>query len=801
MYPGVIRHSGTERRWQLLLRCTGCVAVICILSAWVWWLAFALPDPLFDDPYSTVLLDREEGLLGARIARDQQWRFPEITEVPPQFAEALITFEDKRFYQHPGVDFIALARAFRSNMRARRVVSGGSTLTMQLIRISRKGQSRSIGEKCLEILLALRAELRYSKSEILQLYASHAPFGGNVVGLEAASWRYFGKAPDLLSPAEAACLAVLPNSPALIHPGRGRQQLQEKRDALLLRMAERGILDSLEAALAILEPLPDAPHPLPDLAPHLLAFLHKQGTPRLQSTIRRSTQEHALYVLQAHHAVCAQNGIQNGAILVMDTGSGEVLAYVGNVYDPGMRHENAVDMIQASRSSGSVLKPFLYASALTTGKLLPGMLLEDIPSNINGYQPQNFSRTYSGMVTAVDALQRSLNVPAVILLRDYGVERFRQDLIEAGLSTIRYNAEHYGLPLVLGGAETTLWDLCGVYAGMGRMLSHAYSLNHQYDPADLHPPVALMTAPVHTKTAVSKAAPLWDYGALWHTMESLRNLTRPDDEGQWEYFQSGKPVAWKTGTSFGFRDAWAIGVTPEYTVGVWIGNADGEGRPGLMGVRVAAPVMFDVFRALPGNAWWSPPYDALTEVSTCKESGYLAGHDCPGTNTTWIVPAGMQVGMCPFHQRIYTDAESRYRYTRECADAEDLVAQSWFVIPPAAAQYYRKANPGYLVLPPMHPGCDNTSYADTRRMQLIYPAGSTRIFIPRELNGNKSATVFRAAHRSPTSTIHWYMDDTYMGSTREFHSMEVQPDAGRHRIIIVDDRGERIERTFEVMGG
>src|SRR5690606_9297981 len=206
--------------------------------------------------------------------------------------------------------------------------------------------------------------------------------------------------------------------------------------------------------------------------------------------------------------------------------------------------------------------------------------------------------------------------------------------IACGLRTIRYPADHYGLPLILGGAEVTLWDITGVYAGMGRMLSHAYPLNHRYDPADIHPPVALIDDTLVTQNRKVTVEPfLWDYGSLWLTLETMKNLSRPAEDCQWESFQSEKAIAWKTGTSFGFRDAWAIGVTPDYTVGVWIGNADGEGRPGLIGVRAAAPVMFDVFRNLPGKSWWSPPYDALDKVAICRESGYLAGDACPASDS------------------------------------------------------------------------------------------------------------------------------------------------------------------------
>jgi penicillin-binding protein 1C len=292
-------------------------------------------------------------------------------------------------------------------------------------------------------------------------------------------------------------------------------------------------------------------------------------------------------------------------------------------------------------------------------------------------------------------------VPAVLVLREYGIERFRQDLVQAGLKTIHYSADHYGLPLILGGAEVRLWDLCSVYASMGRTLSHMNALSGRYSPDDFHMPVPT-TDDIDKQdpipSSLTGTAPLWDYGSIWLTIEAMRNLVRPDEEGQWENFQSQKQIAWKTGTSFGFRDAWAIGVTPDFTVGVWIGNADGEGRPGLMGVKAAAPVMFDVFRNLPGNAWWTPPYDALTEVATCRQSGFLAGPDCPDVDSILVTPAGVSSGRCPYHVRIYTDIASAYQFHQECADGKDIVPQSWFIVPPAAASFYGRNNPAYTGL-------------------------------------------------------------------------------------------------------
>ncbi|RMF68924.1 MAG: penicillin-binding protein 1C, partial [Alphaproteobacteria bacterium] len=309
------------------------------LAAAAWW--FAFPDPLFDTSYSVVVEDHRGQLLGARIAADGQWRFPVPDSVPRRFAEALIAFEDKRFRYHPGIDPLALLRAFRQNLRAGTVVSGGSTLTMQVMRMAGGPGARTFGRKLWEMLMAVRLELSASKDEILRLYAAHAPFGGNVVGLEAAAWRYFGKRPDRLSWAEAATLAVLPNAPALIHPGRRRDALQHKRDRLLQRLCAQGTIDSLSLQLALAEPLPEAPAPLPDLAPHLTEWLRRQhpGGGRFRTTLDADLQTRVAERVAAHAHAWAGNGVHNAAALVLDTHSGAVRAWVGNAPGCGPEHD------------------------------------------------------------------------------------------------------------------------------------------------------------------------------------------------------------------------------------------------------------------------------------------------------------------------------------------------------------------------------------------------------------------------------------------------------------------------------
>ncbi len=775
------------------------VLLVCLLA---WW--FCLPDPLFDSPYSTVLLDKDEQLLGARLAADGQWRFPgNDLIVPETFEKAIILFEDKRFYHHGGVDVIALARAVKENLAARQVVSGGSTLTMQTMRLARHQPSRSLWQKGVEMLWALRCDLTYSKKDILRLYAAHAPFGGNVVGLGAASWRYFHKTPDQLSWGEAAALAVLPNAPGMIHPGRNRDAFLQKRNDLIRSLASSGVIDETEASLALQEPLPGEPHSLPDLAPHVMSHYTDAGI-TLHSNIDLALQERLTDLLQSHSDVLSLNGVNNAALLVMETETGVVRAYIGNVSHDARSHQNDVDIIQAERSSGSILKPFLYCSALQQGLLTPKGMVEDIPTYIRGYQPLNFSQQYMGMVPADEALAMSLNVPAVRLLQQYGILPFKEKLIEAGLTTLHFSPDHYGLPLVLGGAEVKLWDICGAYASMGRILGHAYRHDHQYDMQDIHPPILFSkrdgdsNPSVTLQPALQSEAGVWNTGAIWSTFEAMSTLRRPDQEGQWETFQSSKRIAWKTGTSFGFRDAWAIGLTPKYTIGVWIGNADGEGRPGVIGLHAAAPVLFDVLRMLDSDdEWWSEPFDAMKPVLVCKQSGWLAGPLCTETDTVYMVKSMQTPAICQFHTPCYTDAEHTYRYDPSCMPAEATL-QHYFVVPTLAESYYKRYHPDYQTLPPLSPDCATADNA-RKDIAIIYPRSGSRIYVPYEWDKQKSKAVFSAVHRTETADIYWHLDQHYIGKTHEFHEIEIDPQPGTHTLVLQDEFGGMATTTFEVI--
>ncbi len=782
------------RRWLLA---TGLATVFC----WFWW---CLPDPLFRSPSSFVIEDAEGRLLGAAIAADGQWRFPASTAVPEKFATCIVAFEDSHFRHHPGVDPLALGRAITQNIRRKSIVSGASTLTMQVIRLSRK-KPRTIFQKFVEMIMAVRLELSYSKSEILALYASNAPFGANVVGLDAASWRYYGRNPDQLSWGETAALAVLPNAPALVHPGKNRLRLLKKRNLLIDKLVASHILDPVSGKLAKLEPLPEKPLPLPNDAPHLLyrfqADFGKQheSSTRLRTSIDGHLQQRASDILERRHEQFLAAGINNIAALILDVKTGKVLSYLGNIRDRvHPEWEGNVDMIPARRSPGSTLKPFLYASMLSDGLLLPDALVADVPTQIGGYTPKNFDLNYDGAIPASRALSRSLNVPAVKMLQQYKYPRFYEQLKGMGMTSLDRPADFYGLSLILGGSETSMWELSGIYASMARSLTGYVASGNRVVPAEFRMPTyradGKPTTPADTR---GPAAASLSASAIWFTMGAMQEVMRPGEEGLWQQFSSSRQIAWKTGTSFGFRDGWAIGLTPDHLVCVWVGNADGEGRAGLVGIETAAPVMFELFGLLPASGWFNAPQADLRRVAVCRQSGFRAGPNCPEPEKRWVGRSGLKSPFCPWHQLVHLDASQRWQVNSDCAPPSSMVHLPWFVLPPGMEYYYQKRHPEYRPLPPLKPGCSDATAI--RPMELLYPKPRAAVFLPREADGTSGNAIFSVAHRIPGIKLFWYIDESYVGSTVDFHQVAVHPLPGKHVLTLVDERGNRLVEPFEVL--
>ncbi len=752
---------------------------------------FCLPKDLFKTPTATVVESRQGNLLGAKIADDGQWRFPAIDSVPKKFETCLLQFEDAYFYKHFGFNPVSMAKAIGSNISAGKTVRGGSTLTQQVIRLSRK-RNRSYYEKFIELILATRLEFRHSKEDILKLYASHAPYGGNVVGLDVASWRYFGLQPHQLSWAESATLAVLPNAPSLIYPGKNQKRLLDKRNRLLQKLLAEKYIDSTTYDLALLEELPQKPYPLPKTAPHLVEQIAKNARgQRIKSSLDENLQRNVNSIVQKYHQSLRQNQVHNAAVLVLDVKTREVLSYVGNTKTT-KENQKDVDMIHANRSTGSTIKPLLYAAMLDAGELLPDMLVADVPTQIAGYTPENFNEDYNGAVEAKSALARSLNIPAVRLLQSYGLAKFRDQLDAFKLGGLNKPADHYGLTLILGGAESNLWDLCKTYANLASTLNHFNATSSEYFSKEFTEPTLGKEVLDFGEKSTNKT--VFDAASIYLTFEAMKEVNRPDGNESWEFYDSSKEIAWKTGTSFGNKDAWAIGVTADYVVGVWVGNADGEGRPNVTGVTSAAPVLFDVFDVLPRSDWFQKPFDEFVDIDVCAKSGYLATDICP-KKTISIPNKENYVKSCDYHQMVHLTSQKQFRVNSSCVDLSTAVSESWFSLPPLMEFYYKRTHPLYKPLPPFRNDCKSTNAPP---MEFIYPKNGSRISLTKNFEGKKNEVVLKLAHAKPETEVYWYLDEQFVSQTKDFHEIGLIPDLGRHKITVVDALGNEVKVTITI---
>jgi penicillin-binding protein 1C len=469
------------------------------------------------------------------------------------------------------------------------------------------------------------------------------------------------------------------------------------------------------------------------------------------------------------------------------------LAYVGNT-PTDKAHQKDVDIITRPRSTGSILKPFLYAGMLDQGELLPHTLLPDVPTQIADYSPQNFNKKYDGAVPASEALFRSLNIPAVRMLQKFGLEKFHFYLQKMKLKDVKFSPDHYGLSLILGGAESNLWDVTKNYASFASTVNHYRTLESNYYMNEFSEPILLSNQKLDLGE-ITEEKPLFDAGSVYLALETLTKVNRPMGEDNWEFYDSGQKIAWKTGTSFGFRDAWAVGTTKDYTVGVWVGNADGEGRTGLVGVRAAAPVLFSVFEQLPQSNWFEIPYDELIEVGTCSKSGMLAGEYCEVIDSVLVPFAGKRTEVCKYHHLVHLDEEERFQVNSSCYDLNKMKHKNWFILPPLMEFYYQQKDASYKEVPSFKMNCSGN---EVKKMEFIFPKPNTKIFLPKGFDEKTNELVLKVAHSINETTLFWYIDAVYLGKTTDIHEQSVLPTYGKHLITVVDDLGNELKQWIEI---
>ena len=733
-------------------------------------LCFALL-PKSSASYSFAIYDKHEKLLCASLSSEESYHLPLSSHINEFYKKASIVYEDKAFFLHFGLDFSSVFRSSFLNIKEKKIVSGASTITMQVARLLCKNEKRTYFQKIKEAFLSLLLEARYTKDEIFALYALHAPFGGNVIGVDAASFRYFSTSEENLTISQATVLAVLPNQPSLVTLSKMRKRLKEKRDILIKNLHQYGIIDSQTCDLSILEPLPEKPSPLPFLAMHYHDFLKtnkelKAKNEKYITTIDYEMQKLMEDMTERHSKRLQENLIYNMAMLVMEVETGDVLVYVGNTGFFNATGKNVyVDMARAKRSSGSLLKPFLFAGMLDRGMIFPHSLLIDIPTQIQNYAPENNNGKYEGAIEASEALTKSLNVPFVRALREYGIPPFLDLLKKCGFTTFNRKPEEYGLPLILGGGEITLYEACSVYARLARCASNMLAFDEEFP--------------------ISK-------GAAYLTLNELTSGKRPYDEAFWESFVGKQKIAWKTGTSDGYKDAWSIGITPKYVVGVWAGNADGVGRPEIKSNIATLPLMFEVFDVLEKSSWFIKPEKHLKRCLSCSHSHYLKGIHCDSAIEAELPINAPLPKPCPFCSSVCLTSDGKYRIEASEAGGNESV-ENWFVLPPSVEVFYANNHKQYKTLPHF---LNKTHKASD--FEIIFPENNCLIEIPIELSEKKGAFTAKVAHKNKEATLYWDVDGLYLGKTKTFHQFDITMPEGYHILTVTDEGGNSKKVSFYV---
>lgn len=735
--------------------------------------------PLFIENYSTIILADDDQLLRAYLAEDEQFRFPLTSDkkLPKKYITALLHYEDRTYYKHHGIRVKSILYSLYLNIKKGRRVRGGSTLTMQLARMSTK-HKRSYFNKLKEILLALKIDAHKSKEEILHLYAAQAPMGGNIAGVPAASYRYFGKPMENITWAEAALLAVLPNAPGLIHTKRNRPLLLQKRNRLLRSLHQAGKIDALTLSSALDEPIPKV-KPLPFHAPHFAQMVKGKATKReIQTTLNMELQKLCEEQVSIYHPSLLSQGITNCAALVCDKRSGAVRAYVGSADFFKKEYAGEVDGIQALRSPGSLIKPVLTAALFDRGPFTPKTKVYDIPTYFGTYTPQNATREFHGLVAIDEALIKSLNVPFIRLLNYYGIEDFYTLLKEMEISTLTKPFYRYGLPLILGAFETSLWDLSGLYLTLGNQ--------------------GASVKPHFHRENIQDTAHYFSPAAAEMTTEILKSLTRPGDEYYWEEFNRQLPIAWKTGTSYGKKDGWSIGYDDHYLVAVWTGNFSGHGNAAIGGAATAAPLMFTLFNALNSKAR-KPSGQTIVEneykdIEICKTSGYLAGRHCPEKEIISVPnSSNRKEKLCPYHKTFHIDPYTGHSVCSRCWDEKEK--RSLFIISPPARVLLQKRGFETDSIPQHKSTCINSE--EQQQMELIYPQEEISILSPRNSKGYYEKTVFKAIHQRNSATLFWFLNGNYLGeSSGPDHTIAVDLQAGEHLLHVEDEEGFKRQIKF-----
>ena len=718
----------------------------------------------FEDRYSVSVLDDKGEIIGVSLNKDEQWHLKSIDEIPEKLKISVINYEDKDFYKHFGVDFTSLVRAVRDNLIKRRK-TGASTITMQVAK-SLKPKERNIFNKYIEIIQAIKIDKFFEKDEILRMYLNNAPYGGNIVGYKTASYMYFQKKSDELTWAEATLLAVLPNSPGLMNVEKNQNKLLKKRDFLLKKLYNKKIINKRQYEISLKEPLPDKRYSFENLAPHLIRRVIEERKEKIiKTTIDSELQEKIEKISKDYSDFLKTQGIKNLSVLLIDNKSSEIKSYIGSQDFYDFENNGQVDGIIAKRSPGSLLKPFLYAVAIDEGLIAPCSKVSDVPLYFVNFSPQNANKKYYGIVEIQDALIKSLNIPFVSLLKEYGEEKFFYFLKEV-LGFSDDNPSRYGLSLILGTKEFTMEEIGKLYSGLANF-------------GDFRSPIYI---DVGTRN-FSKESRYLSKGSSYLTLNTIKKLERP---GMETLYKEKNPISWKTGTSHGRRDGWAVGVTPDWTLVVWVGNFTGEGNSNLTGVYSAGNLLFRIMKILPKKQKEFQKPNNLVKIKVDEETGYRLKYQIPSKEILYPIDA-KPLRTSPYYKKIFVDDNGQEIDSRD----ENFLNRKEKIIlnyPIEVINFFIRN--GFDV---------SNIFGDTSKkkgIKIIYPTNELRITIPKDFDGEKDLIIKIANLKN--QNLYWYLNGEYLDKTRD-REKNLKLGNGKYQLTIISEEGDMEKINFEIL--
>jgi penicillin-binding protein 1C len=756
--------KGTNLKWVLSVKRFVIAALVLFGS----FLAVNYLVPLPDDiEYTTIVTDDGGEVIHAFLTPEEKWRMKtELQEISPLLSKTIIAKEDRYFYYHWGINPFAVVRAGLNNLLQRRRTSGASTITMQVARALEK-RPRTLGAKLVESFRALQLEWKYSKDEILQLYLNLVPYGGNIEGVKAAAYLYFHKNPDHLSLAEITALSIIPNRPSSLVIGRHNDRIVAERNKWLRRFAKEGVFTAKEIEDALAEPLNASRATVPHYVPHLAWKLKRaSGSYLIPTTIHLNTQLKIEKLTGDYMRTLLLQNIRNAAIVVLDNRTHKVVAYVGSADFADTTDGGQVNGAAAVRQPGSTLKPLLYGLCFDEGLLTPKMVISDVPVNYNGYAPENYDQRFNGYVTVEQALERSLNIPSVKSLQQLGKERMISTLATANFRQVMKDQNKLGLSLILGGCGSTLEQLTALFA--------AFANEGVYSPA-----LFRQTDPTGRKVRLLSSA------AGYMITDILSRINRPDFPLNWQATEHMPKIAWKTGTSYGRRDAWSIGYNKNYTVGVWVGNFSGQGVPELSGASTATPLLFKVFNTIDydNGEWFAPPKD-LEWRQVCSETGLPPGPLCTNLILDPFIPLISPTTVCQHLQELKVASDLSVSYCNACAPESGYTKKLYRVIAPEMQDYFRQNGVAFETIPTHNPSCEKIFRGEGPA--ITSPQNGTEYFISKK---NPEPLQLAANTANDVTKVYWYINDRFYKSASAGEKLFFLPEEGPVKISCTDDRG------------